>query len=729
MALPAQDDFNRSDANPIGGNWTTSPGFAALKISSSAVTGASTGDNAAYWNPESWPNDQWAQAKLTAFTAAEDAGPAVRLATEGSTKNGYWFDVGPTGTTCPLFRYLAGTAVNIATLTYTPQVNDVFRIDAAGATVIGFINNVCRVLVADTNLASGAAGLFFFEQDGTKYDDWIGADVKYPIFRAAGAVATGSTSLSVAMPTGTVQGDVMIMAVATHQTGITESLPANWTVFAKTASTNGTGFFAWKRAGSSEAGPYSVTGLADSSCGAIATFRNCLASGDPIHASAGRANASGANGTGGITTTISHCLIISGACVMDNLGLSAWTGATNPRALLERFDGGTTTGSDTQVGIATAPQIVAGETGATAYTHTSFENVGLVCALLGLAIGGTSNKTLGTLTCSAAGTVSGAGGITGTLNKTLGALTSTAAGTVKVTGSSAKTLGALTSTAAGTVKVTGSSAKTLGAMASTAVGTIKVTGTVAKTLGAATVTAAGTVSSGVSGTLNQALGGLGLVAGGQVTVRGTTSRTLPPLTIDPGDGVGHVSVSGSFSKTLGALAITASGTAPTHGTCTATLGTLTLTSTGTVSTGTRIGTLDKTLPGLSIDPGDGVGSVSVSGTLARSLGPLASQASEPPPAAITPAPSGALTTSGAWPLVAVDFPARPTRPHRITPHFLTQGRTTQILGPMTLRARGRIQSHGLILKPFSPMALHAQGQIMGDSDDDLQAIAATVLTL
>jgi hypothetical protein len=96
-----------------------------------------------------------------------------------------------------------------------------------------------------------------------------------------------------------------------------------------------------------------------------------------------RENAAGASGTTSITTTEDGCMIISAACVMDNLALSAWT-ATSPATLTERFDGRTPLGSDTGVGGATGIKTTAGATGATAYTVATptFNNIGLCCSLL-----------------------------------------------------------------------------------------------------------------------------------------------------------------------------------------------------------------------------------------------------------------------------------------------------------------------------------------------------------
>jgi hypothetical protein len=60
MALPASDNFNRSNANPIGGNWTTVPGLENVQIVSNQLTGT-VSPSVAYWNPDTPNNDQYSQ--------------------------------------------------------------------------------------------------------------------------------------------------------------------------------------------------------------------------------------------------------------------------------------------------------------------------------------------------------------------------------------------------------------------------------------------------------------------------------------------------------------------------------------------------------------------------------------------------------------------------------------------------------------------------------------------
>jgi len=374
---------------------------------------------------------------------------------------------------------------------------------------------------------------------------------------------------------------------------------------------------------------------------------------------------------------------------------------------------------------------------------------------------GIGSKTLGAATCVGSGTVSS--GITGSLVKTLGAATCASAGKAQAAGTLAKTLSSLTDSSAGKTWVAGTASKTLVALTDTGSGTVKVSGTSSKTLGDATADGAGTVISGLTGTLNKTLGALSLEPGdgvGHVPVVGGLSKTLPAVTLDPGDGVGHVPVvgglaktlgtatltsagqilsgitgtlsktlaaasasstgavpvTGTLSKTLAACTVTASGSAPAAGILAKTLGTLTCSSAGTLTTQPITGGLAQALGAATIEPGDGIGAVPIIGGLAATLGAVTSVPSVPSVPPTPPAPASPLTALSAWPLIATEFPGRKTRPMRPVEHLApATGRGRAVLASVSCVSRGRLQ-------PLFPMPAP-------DSEDDLQAIAATLLSL
>src|SRR5678815_2496696 len=84
MTAIAADNFNRANANPIGGLWVTSPNEAAIQLTSNAAAPSSAAsDCAAIFNQGTWPNDQYAQANLTVSGTTGTSGPGVLV--RGST--------------------------------------------------------------------------------------------------------------------------------------------------------------------------------------------------------------------------------------------------------------------------------------------------------------------------------------------------------------------------------------------------------------------------------------------------------------------------------------------------------------------------------------------------------------------------------------------------------------------------------------------------------------------
>jgi hypothetical protein len=90
MPALATDDFNRADNNSLGANWTIvtagwdATGFAIA--SNAAAPQALTGDDLEIYTGATFPNDQYAQVKVsvTGTTSGTGVGVALRAATDGS---------------------------------------------------------------------------------------------------------------------------------------------------------------------------------------------------------------------------------------------------------------------------------------------------------------------------------------------------------------------------------------------------------------------------------------------------------------------------------------------------------------------------------------------------------------------------------------------------------------------------------------------------------------------
>ena len=236
---------------------------------------------------------------------------------------------------------------------------------------------------------------------------------------------------------------------------------------------------------------------------------------------------------------------------------------------------------------------------------------------------------------------SGAASPSGTLAKTLGSVTLTSSGTLSgaATGSVLSTLADATLSATGTLAAgaSGTVSRTLDAVTLSSSGTIGsgLTGTVSVTLGAATLSSSGTLAAGASGNVTRTLDNTTLSSSGTVAAgaSGTVTRTLDAVTLASTGGAAG-SVSGSVSATLAAATCSSSGTlaAGLSGTVVRTLDAVTSSATGTLTNG-AIGTVTRTLANATLASGGSLSAgltaqvnralescvVSSSGTLASGL--------------------------------------------------------------------------------------------------------------
>src|SRR5262245_61995039 len=128
-------------------------------------------------------------------------------------------------------------------------------------------------------------------------------------FRAQSAVAAGTTSLTITKPSGTVDGDIMLMWL-THKGASYATVPAGWTNVAQNISGSTRGELYWKRA-SGEGASYSITGLADTALGMIASYIGGKVSGNVVDVSDSIANAAGVYTSPQVTPTVPYTLLVS----------------------------------------------------------------------------------------------------------------------------------------------------------------------------------------------------------------------------------------------------------------------------------------------------------------------------------------------------------------------------------------------------------------------------------
>jgi hypothetical protein len=180
MALPASDNFNRADANPIGGNWTTSGNLAAMRLLSNQVKGSTTGTCGAYWNADAFNDDQYSQIKGVSATYQNTWGPSVRVAA-GGTEICYFFRY-QTSTTLRVYKINGGSASQIGSdYSNTYVQNDILRLEVSGqdasAVLTPYINGVAQATRAGSaGFNSGSAGIR--QAAATQLmDDWGGGNL------------------------------------------------------------------------------------------------------------------------------------------------------------------------------------------------------------------------------------------------------------------------------------------------------------------------------------------------------------------------------------------------------------------------------------------------------------------------------------------------------------------------------------------------------------------------
>jgi len=167
-----QDNFNRADANPLDGNWTTAPGCGDLQIVSDTVQAAFDNVyNCAYWSADPFTNDQYSQ---VTFPALDDLkGPVVRIQTLSGGRNFYYAKIeNPTTMSIKIMLNGADAILDSFTgLVLTP--GDTIGLSATGDSLELFVNDVSVGTVTDSTFSSGAPGIWIFRVDNP-LDDWEG---------------------------------------------------------------------------------------------------------------------------------------------------------------------------------------------------------------------------------------------------------------------------------------------------------------------------------------------------------------------------------------------------------------------------------------------------------------------------------------------------------------------------------------------------------------------------
>lgn len=170
------DNFNRADANPIGGNWTTVTGQSAMQIVSNQAKGSSTGFNGAYYNAQAFNDSQYVQAKGVTFGTGSWS---ITCRQSSSANTNYYLLVG--NTSWSFGKTIAGTGSTIgAEQTKTIADGTVARLDCSGGnpvTLKAFFNGAQEAYTqTDSSISSGSPGVTVYGNSAV-YDDWEGGNL------------------------------------------------------------------------------------------------------------------------------------------------------------------------------------------------------------------------------------------------------------------------------------------------------------------------------------------------------------------------------------------------------------------------------------------------------------------------------------------------------------------------------------------------------------------------
>lgn len=237
----------------------------------------------------------------------------------------------------------------------------------------------CRLHPVGTECVSGTcvAGFQTVQQcdgTGTCQAPMMIACATPIVFRAAasGGAASGTLTLAISVPAGTLANDVMIASIGVRPYTAVITAPAGWTLVRRTDNTSATKAPAlavyYRVAGASEPANYTWTFSASTgSAGGIQSFSGVKTS-SPINVDGGLATASSlSHATPSVTTTMANTMLVTSHTFSSP---STWTPPTGMTESLDVVGGGLTTEGNR------ALQAAAGATGTKTATAAGGSDVG-----------------------------------------------------------------------------------------------------------------------------------------------------------------------------------------------------------------------------------------------------------------------------------------------------------------------------------------------------------------
>lgn len=161
----ASDDFNRSNASPLDGSWSTSSSWANLRLVSNAVQTVTANNDSVAVHSTSTAADS--QVTVSNVSGGGLGGPAIHLST--SAGDGYAL-LHNTGF---LHIYVLPGFSDIGNYFLAPPIadGDVLRLRRVGSTLVASYNGTDVITTAaDNTYTGGKPGIFIY--DSTVVDDW-----------------------------------------------------------------------------------------------------------------------------------------------------------------------------------------------------------------------------------------------------------------------------------------------------------------------------------------------------------------------------------------------------------------------------------------------------------------------------------------------------------------------------------------------------------------------------
>lgn len=183
MTQLAFDKFQRADANPIGGNWTTLSNTGDIQLASQqAQASLLASECEAFYNAAVWPNDQYSEITL-GVTTSQYIHVGVRY---GGAGNGYILLVECTSGNVYIQKLAGGsgsTLIGPVSSGLPFSSGEIVRLTVQGTLLSATRNGIPATSVTDSDIASGSAGFGFFVFGaiaGATVASWSGGNLLTP---------------------------------------------------------------------------------------------------------------------------------------------------------------------------------------------------------------------------------------------------------------------------------------------------------------------------------------------------------------------------------------------------------------------------------------------------------------------------------------------------------------------------------------------------------------------